>query len=255
MRSRIINHSITIIIVILLIGCASINVSEQTKNRFRYEEKVDSIPTTSCYADKKAGSTWCTTTYSDIKTIITEVSLGIAKGTNDCVITVHGQIDKDVRDAFIEATDEIKKLKCDRKIVLLSSSGGLVTEAIEIGIAIRKNKFITLFDGQKGGNTRCASSCTLLFIAGVERIATENSIPLFSGKMGFHQWQRNSSLGGMCTDLPYMKNRLTRYAQVMLSKESAEKFVEMTIETECREVRNFTASDLLKLGISTSKSL
>lgn len=250
-----INKSIGFSFLVLISGCASVNIDSETRKTFLYEEKIQSVPFTSCYKDKRTGSNICNTFNNDIKTIVLEVSIGMVKGTSDCALTFHGQINQQTKNAFMQAIEALKNYKCGRKIVLLSSGGGLVTEAIEMGIAIRKNEYITLFDGKKGKGVKCASSCTILFIAGVERIATENTLPIFSGQMGFHQWRNNQSMSGMCSNINSMKARLKRYAEVMLPEQSAEKFVEITLLTECKDVKNYSPSELHQFGISTSKSI
>lgn len=249
------NKIIGIAFVALISGCASVKIDKETKKTFLYEEKIQSVPFTSCYKDKRTGSNICNTFNNDVKTVVLEVSIGRVGGGNDCVLTFHGQINLQTKNAFMQAIEAMRDYKCDKKIVILSSNGGLVSEAIEMGIAIRKNEFITLFDGKKGKGNRCASSCTILFIAGIERIATENPLPIFSGQMGFHQWRYNQSMSGMCSNINSMKARLTRYAEVMLPKQSAEKFVEITLSTECKDVMNYSPSELHQFGISTSKSL
>jgi hypothetical protein len=41
----------------------------------------------------------------------------------------------------------------------------------------------------------------------------------------------------------------------MLPKQSAEKFVEITLLTECKDVMNYSPSELFQFGISTAKSI
>jgi hypothetical protein len=250
-----VNKIIGIAFLALISGCASVNIDREPKKTFLYEEKIQSVPFTSCYKDRRTGSNICNTFNNDIKTIVFEVSIGRVSGSNDCALTFHGQINHQTKNAFMQAIEAMKDYKCDKKIVILSSNGGLVSEAIEMGIAIRKNEYITLFDGKKGKGNRCASSCTILFIAGIERIATENSLPIFSGQMGFHQWRDNLLMGGMCSNISNMKSRLTRYAEVMLPRQAAEKFVEITLLTECKDVMNYSAVELYQFGISTAKSM
>ena len=246
---------IGLILLLVISGCASVRIDNETKKTFLYEEKIQSVPFTSCYKDKRTGSNICNTFNNDVKTIILEVSIGMVSGGNDCALTFHGQINRQTKNAFMQAIEEMKDYKCNKKFVILSSGGGLITEAIEMGIAIRKNEYITLFDGKKGKGVRCASSCTILFIAGIERIATENYLPFFSGRMGFHQWRNNQSMSGMCSNMASMKSRLTRYAEVMLPKQSAEKFLEITLLTECKDIMNYSPSELHQFGISTAKSI
>jgi len=250
-----VNKIIGIAFLALISGCASVKIDRETKKTFLYEEKIQSVPFTSCYKDKRTGSNICNTFNNDVKTIVLEVSIGMVSGGNDCALTFHGQINHQTKNAFMQAIEAMKDYKCDKKIVILSSNGGLVSEAIEMGIAIRKNEYITLFDGKKGKGNRCASSCTILFIAGVERIANENSLPIFSGQMGFHQWRSNLSMSGICSNTASTRARLTRYAEVMLPKQSAEKFVEITLLTECKDVMNYSPSELFQFGISTAKSI
>jgi len=72
---------------------------------------------------------------------------------------------------------EIEKRGVYIKTIVLNSPGGSVTDALEMGRLIRKKNFAT----QVEAGRYCASSCPLVFAAGVERRAGEKAV------IGVHQ--------------------------------------------------------------------
>jgi len=249
------NKLVISLFIAILAGCSSLQVNDASKINIVYEDKTVSEPYTLCYKNKKTGNQSCSTSLTSRTIILKEVSVARTENFEECVITFHGTISEETKNAFLVANNRVNRMNCKRKIVVLSSPGGLVNEAIQIGNLIRKEGYITLFDGQKGAGNRCSSSCTLLFIAGQRRVATENPVAVFSGKFGFHQWKQTTSMGVLCSDTQSMKRRLSMYANTMLPKEAAEKFVEITVETECKRITNFTPTDLFNFGISSAKEL
>ena len=85
------------------------------------------------------------------------------------------------------------------KIVTFDSPGGNILSAGELGRMIRSGGYTTLVDAAR---QTCASACTLMFAAGVERIylhapSTGGAVATkgFRG-LGFHQGSRPGELGG-----------------------------------------------------------
>jgi hypothetical protein len=64
----------------------------------------------------------------------------------------------------------------ERAVIVLASPGGRLEPALEIGWAIRKNRFATLVHG----GSQCASACALVWLGGVARAMGQDA------KLGFH---------------------------------------------------------------------
>ena len=75
-------------------------------------------------------------------------------------------------------------------VVIFNSPGGLVSEALELGRAIRAAGFDTSVGIQRGtvGSGECYSSCTLAFLGGRNRTVPQNAI------FGVHRFSSDASL-------------------------------------------------------------
>jgi hypothetical protein len=186
---------------------------------------------------------------------LAEVAVAKSATGDDCYIILNGRIDEEFATAFEKSLSDLLELKCARRIAVLSSPGGRVREAMQIGIKIRTNDIDTLFDAVKGKGNRCASACTLIFIAGKNRIVTESPLSILSSSMGFHQWSKGIGTDKTCTNPDNIRRGLKPYASRMLSTEVADKFIEMTIKTECNKTENYSPEDLIKLGIANRNAL
>ena len=87
------------------------------------------------------------------------------------LVSLSGSIDRADSERFIQQTSGI-----NRAVVVLDSSGGSVLEGLAIGRNIRDRGFFTAVPN----NTLCASSCALIWLAGMQRFAEESSF------IGFH---------------------------------------------------------------------
>lgn len=86
-------------------------------------------------------------------------------------VTISGEINSDDSIKFENIISGISKV-----IVILDSPGGSVLSGLDIGRRIKSNNFVTAVPG----NALCASSCALIWLAGANRYAENNSY------VGFH---------------------------------------------------------------------
>lgn len=103
--------------------------------------------------------------------IAADIRLQRLSGSDARLIVVSGPIERLDADRFINQTVGVTKA-----VVILDSGGGAVIDALAIGRSIRRRGFFTAVPD----NTLCASSCALIWLAGKQRFAEENSI------VGFH---------------------------------------------------------------------
>ena len=87
-------------------------------------------------------------------------------------ITVVGPIN----DGDAERFEEVAAAITGRALVVLSSPGGLVTDGLDIGIAIRRHRYATSVPD----SAVCSSICGLMWLAGEPRFISPSS------KVGFH---------------------------------------------------------------------
>jgi hypothetical protein len=69
----------------------------------------------------------------------------------------------------------VKSMPEKTAIVVLASPGGMLADGLEIGTSIHNHGFLTVVDG-----ARCASTCGLIWLAGIERYAGPRA------EVGFH---------------------------------------------------------------------
>lgn len=100
-----------------------------------------------------------------------EIRIQQLAGSDAHLVVLSGPIERLDGDRFINQTGNV-----NRAVVLLDSSGGAVLEGLAIGRTIRTRGFFTAVPE----NTLCASSCALIWLAGKQRFAEENSF------VGFH---------------------------------------------------------------------
>jgi hypothetical protein len=130
---------------------------------------------------------------------------------NDGVLAVTGTIDIGASTRFAE---EVEKRGSYVKTVALDSPGGSVEDALAMGKLIREKGF----DTSVAAGAICASSCPLVFVAGTNRFATEQSV------IGVHQIYAaapTDALSGLraagtaMSDAQKTTARITRYLQEM----------------------------------------
>jgi hypothetical protein len=93
------------------------------------------------------------------------------ENTNTYFIVISGTIEKDDDVKFKNIVSGVSNA-----IVILDSPGGSLMPGMEIGRYVRTNGFVTAVPDK----TLCASSCALIWVAGVKRFAEKNSF------IGFH---------------------------------------------------------------------
>jgi hypothetical protein len=104
-------------------------------------------------------------------------------------------IDGDIVDGDAKRFERVvKDSKAKEILVLLNSPGGKLVDAMDIGISVHENGYVTAV----ADKDVCASACTTIWLAGKERLAAERS------HIGFHA--------------PYIE----RKGKKMASKEAAE---------------------------------
>jgi hypothetical protein len=139
---------------------------------------------------------------------------------------------------------EIEKRGSYVKTVVLHSSGGSVTDALEMGRLIRKRGFTTeVEDGHY-----CASSCPLVFAGGVERRAGEKSA------IGVHQVTAVGVDGATPANGMESVQRISAECQRYLRDMGIDQLVWIhAMETPKDELFYFKPAELLSLKLATPR--
>ena len=115
----------------------------------------------------------------------------MAAGTTRAAEITHRTIVDDIEGIMvvgeIKSSDAQKfrefSIKYKRAVVILSSNGGSLLPAIEIGKIIKIARYITVVPDE----AVCASSCALIWVAGETRLLSPN------GRVGFHASYRDNN--------------------------------------------------------------
>ena len=134
-------------------------------------------------------------------------------------------------------------------VVILNSPGGLVSEALELGRAIRAAGFDTEVGAQgaaSGGGGECYSACTLAFLGGVNRTIPEDSI------FGVHRFSTDNKLSPEeALDIGQIQmSEITEYAAYMGVSPD---FVTEMVRSSPSSINVLTQEKLTSLGVITPR--
>ena len=166
---------------------------------------------------------------------------------DECTIEITGEITSNTISLFNKAVFEVNSRICKEKWVILSSDGGTVIHAMEIGQIIKNKGYNTQIHH---GNS-CASACGMIFISGKNRAISSSVFPT---RIGFHQMSKSSYSDKTC--IVDANNEISQilksYSRKMLPEKSANFFYNRVMETDCNKISYISSDEALSEGISNS---
>lgn len=165
----------------------------------------------------------------------------------ECSIELLGSINLDTLTAYRLAVAEAEQRDCKAKWVILSSGGGNVLPAIDIGKDVRSRGWNTQIHY---GNS-CSSACGIIFAGGVKRAISSSMFPTH---IGFHQISKKDGSGSRSCIREVedsASQTLLSYLNYMLPSEGAEAFFNKAMETDCKKIQFINSEEAKNLGIST----
>lgn len=178
-----------------------------------------------------------------------EYPANVSLNESSCEITMSGAIDNKAVSSFQQLIQTNKNIsKCKDVTVVLSSTGGAVFPAFNLGNMIRAKGYFT----KVANNASCISACAVIFIAGNKRYMQPNSP---NTKIGFHQMVRTDQSGSTCVDISENTALITSYkdyVKKMLPEKAAIFYTENISNVSCRSVKYYTAEELQQYGIVTN---
>ena len=171
----------------------------------------------------------------------------VASTADECTIEITGEITSTTVSFFNQAVAEAGSRVCKEKWVLLSSDGGLVSPAMEIGKTIRTKKYNTQIHH---GNS-CGSACGIIFISGTKRAISSSVLPT---RIGFHQISKRNGADTVClTDANnHASVTLNRYSRAMLDDRAAELFYNRVMQTDCNTMTYIGSEEAISEGIANA---
>lgn len=166
---------------------------------------------------------------------------------DECTIEITGEIASNTVRLFKQAVTEAESRVCKEKWVILSSGGGLVKPAMEIGKIIRNKKYNTQIHH---GNS-CGSACGFIFISGTTRAVSSSFLPT---RIGFHQISKRNGSDLQCvTDANNQASvLLNRYAHAMLDDRAAKLFYDRVMQTDCNTMTYIGTEEAIAEGIANA---
>ena len=177
-----------------------------------------------------------------------EGSISVMDESGLCYMSLQGKVTAGMQKSFKLALKDINQRVCDEKIMILTSHGGDMDVALEIGSQIRQAQFTTDMHGY------CDSACAFLYIAGSKRLVHASSNQNQECKLGVHQ-PTNEAILCQCIDLtegnPLVIRKIKNYFSKMLAKKSWEALYQELFTTSCKEISYLNTQFLLQNGIAT----
>lgn len=165
----------------------------------------------------------------------------VSFNNSSCELILTGAIDNKLVSLFQQTLQTDSNLsKCKEVVVVLSSTGGNVYPAFNLGNMIRAKNFSTKI----ADNSVCVSACGVVFISGVKRYMASASP---STKIGFHQMINIESGNDKClniTDSTDIGATYRAYVKKMLPEKAAIFYTDNVSNVHCRSVRYFNAETL-----------
>jgi len=158
-----------------------------------------------------------------------------------CVVALQGTITKDGVSRFDEVIRKAASLGCKNPWLLLESPGGLLFEALDLGIEVRRAGFRTIT------RSACASACAMIFLGGTERILAGSR-----ARIGLHQSSRGSEHNHVCDPTSYSSatREMSAYLKSVIPTE-ADQVMNVIMQTSCESVEWVHGQRAVKLGIAT----
>jgi ATP-dependent protease ClpP protease subunit len=161
--------------------------------------------------------------------------------SGDCVVAMQGSVTRDSTSSFRDAATKADAVNCRKPwILLLESPGGLVDQAIDLGALVRAQKLRTV------ARYGCASACSLIFLAGAERVLWGSRAAI-----GFHQ--PSSASDRRCDEygISLGMYRIKEYLRDT-APSNADRLIELVAGTSCKSIDWIRGKRALDLGIATS---
>ncbi len=158
-----------------------------------------------------------------------------------CVVALQGTITKDAALRFDDVIQKGTSLGCSNPWLLLESPGGLLFEALDLGIEVRRAGFRTTT------RSACASACAMIFLGGTERMLVGSR-----AKIGLHQSARGVGRDRVCDPTTYSSaaRDMSAYLKSVIPAE-ADEVMNVIMRTPCESIEWIYGQRALNLGIAT----
>ena len=130
-------------------------------------------------------------------------------------------------------------------VVLFNSPGGLVSEALDLGRAIRASGLDTTV-GVEGGSGECYSACTLAFLGGVNRTIPDEAV------FGVHRFSSDAALSSK-EALDVGQTQMSEIAEYAAYMGVSPKFVNEMVRSSSSSINVLTQDQLIALGVITPR--
>jgi hypothetical protein len=155
-----------------------------------------------------------------------------------CVVGLQGAVTRQGISRFDDVIQKSTELGCANPWLLLESPGGLLFDALDLGLKVRRAGFRTI------ARASCASACALIFLGGTERTLVGSD-----ARIGFHQPAR----GGVCDPTTYTSaaHETSEYLRSVIPAH-ADEILNIAMKTSCKDIEWISGQRAVSLGIATS---
>jgi len=158
-----------------------------------------------------------------------------------CVVALQGTITKDVAPWFDDVIRKAATAGCNNPWLLLESPGGLIFDALDLGIQVRRAGFRTV------ARSACASACAIIFLGGRERVLAGPK-----AKIGLHQPSRVAGRNRVCDPTTYtsVAHETLEYLKSVIPAQS-DQVMDVIMRTSCENIEWIYGQRAVNLGVAT----
>lgn len=162
--------------------------------------------------------------------------------TGQCVLVIDGLVDDSIIKPLNEGLQQVQRLRCPERLMVLNSAGGAPRFAYSIADFIGKHDY----DTEIAGGGVCLSACAYVFLGGRRRAVEER------GKFGVHQHSRE----GVCA-LGFSEVEDRRMRTIMeksLPAPAMNRLIGLILGTDCNTMNFLSREDLDAMSIVNAPS-
>ena len=158
-----------------------------------------------------------------------------------CVVALQGTITKDAAPWFDDVIRKAATAGCNNPWLLLESPGGLLFDALDLGILVRRAGFRTV------ARSACASACAMIFMGGRERLLVGSK-----ARIGLHQPSRGAGRNRVCDPTTYtsVAHETLEYLKSVIPAQ-ADQVMDVIMRTSCENIEWIYGQRAVNLGVAT----
>lgn len=163
-------------------------------------------------------------------------------GAGQCVLAIDGLVDGSLIKPLNEGLQQVQRLRCAERFMVLNSAGGAPRFAYSIADFIARHEF----DTEINDDGICFSACAYVFLGGRQRVVASR------GKFGVHQHSREGVCASGFSEVE--ERRMRTIMEKSLPVPAANRLMGLILSTDCNTMNFLPREDLDAMSIVNASS-